>query len=119
VTATAFDRPPRVVLNCQACGAIDRQSIAAARGLGWRIWDGQTMGGKDQSVRLCPRCMAGEKPAIVGGGWDATCDTCDALMSEDEDQDTDEITEDDAESWCSNHICDSEGRTVPPHGKAT
>ncbi len=118
MTATVFERPPMVALKCQSCGQIDNtMSIAEARGLGWRIWDGQTMGGKDSSVRICPRCMGGTRPDDTDGGWDATCDTCDACMSTDEALSPAEITEDDAEAWCSTHVCDADTRTIAPRRK--
>lgn len=30
---------------------------SAARAKGWHIWRGQTMGGKDQEVHLCHKCV--------------------------------------------------------------
>lgn len=33
----------------------DTENVARARG--WHLWKGQTMGGRDQEVTLCPVCV--------------------------------------------------------------
>ena len=35
-----------------------------ARASGWVIWSGQTMGGQDQEVRLCDKCVEASRRMI-------------------------------------------------------
>jgi hypothetical protein len=42
--------------TCGACSATARLSDEALRVLGWRVFDGPSVTGKELHVRLCPAC---------------------------------------------------------------
>ena len=114
-------------LRCQTCRVTARQTVNAARGLGWRIWDGTTLGGSVQSVRFCPRCCGNgpDEDDAKPSGWDAVCHTCDERFSESWDTDEPDeggsvYTKDDARRWERDHQCETDVELIDPaRGKSS
>lgn len=95
---------------------------SAARIAGWRIWTGETQGGKSTEFTFCPACAGTASPERLAEiqGWDAECETCGAVMSEEFDADDDEapITEKQARDWDMDHQCEPEVIIHRPKWKA-
>lgn len=109
---------------CQFCRARyekqNRDAISvesAARAVGWIVWEGHTMGGKEQRVVFCP-VHAGRVPLESDENgepkWDAVCHTCDWRASEDDCYDSEPFTEEDAKAWQADHRCEPDVELVRP-----
>ncbi|GAA2990411.1 hypothetical protein GCM10017559_08030 [Streptosporangium longisporum] len=69
-----------------------------------------------QGDRVCTACAERHDPTVLTPPWDATCDTCDASMSEEDGDDSG--SEDDAKFWQDNHKCEPSVRLIPPRPAA-
>lgn len=104
-------------MHCQNSTLSDE---TAARVLGWRVWSGTTMGGKQKRDVVCPVCAGtGEPEPEPGPSWDVMCTTCGW-------QYTDEgpilageelANARDAESAAYDHECEQAFRFKSPDGK--
>lgn len=105
-------------------------TLPSLRMLGWRIWDGATIGGGAASVTLCPSCT-GRAPTssdeadtgvpTAPFGWNASCDTCHSSLWDDEGTDgmgSAGWTRDDASDWMLSHECEPDTRLIRPHAEA-
>lgn len=122
MTALMTEKPP--LLNCQNCpvsylkpeGDLSMSDGDAARAVGWTVWEGTTIGGRQEKRVFCPRCAGRtEDPdGLDEPRWDAVCDTCDARASEDDEYEDGPFTEEDARSWKDDHECEPWVRLVSP-----
>src|SRR4029077_1222223 len=91
-------------------------SDAVARSIGWRWYDGPTLGGGHLSDVVCPIC-AGLTTAADSERWNVVCLTCDFNYEEDRHPDDvdDALTEPkDAVSVGRDHECEPESRIISP-----
>lgn len=83
------------------------------RAIGWMVWEGQTLGGGALEVRYCPT-HAGrteEDAEAQETGFDARCHTCGEDASDEADF---EGTEEAAEGWAEEHVCESDVSVIRP-----
>lgn len=101
---------------CQSCGKRyvlkERGQISeesAARAIGWSIWEGKTLGGKQQRRVYCPfdagRVDLPEREIAKLTTWDAKCNTCDSTASEEWFEDL-PLSQEDVKNWKSDHRCE-------------
>lgn len=114
MTAATVEITNKAVI-CQECRARyqkpDRDLISpesSARAVGWVVWEGRTIGGREERRVFCP-LHAGREPvdeAALVPKWDAVCRTCDAQASEEDGYDSEPFTEEDASNWRMDHRCE-------------
>lgn len=109
------------MLRCSNCGTTNGSSREVAEfGLGWRFWSGQTVGGKEQEVSLCPTCSGcTPEPEAGDPGWSARCRTCDWDWLDDFD-DT-RLSEAEARELARDHRCEpwTEAYEIQPRKPAS
>lgn len=97
--------------ECQAKGCKKyrpaNMTDSDVRAIGWMVWEGQTLGGGSQEVRFCPTHAGRTEEAAEAqeAGFDAHCHTCGDEASDDSDFDG---TEEEAEGWMEEHVCESD-----------
>ena len=103
-----------VTAKCTSCGATTNAAVDVARAAGWRIWDGQSVTGKDIQARVCPVCAGGrdgEEPPKAEA-WRVGCRTCDWEFEDEYNEGP--LTEKDARSMASDHECEPDTWVKPP-----
>lgn len=90
-------------LHCQHCA--NTISAGRARAAGWRVWEGQTIGGRHERRVICWACF-GPSVAEPAESWDAECRTCGARASHEFEDDDLPLSKQDAEEWRLDHQCD-------------
>jgi hypothetical protein len=92
------------------------QADSEARIAGWIIWRGTTRSGAQSTGIYCPthsnRAAENDGDVDEETGWDAECDTC--MTNAATDDPAFDGTEQAAEEWADDHICESHTRTLPP-----
>ena len=88
-----------------------------ARALGWMVWEGRTLTGKESRVSFCPVHAGRTEEAAEAQetGYDAECFTCNERASEEPDF---EGTEAAAEGWMEEHACEPDVSLIRPKVKA-
>src|SRR5882757_7530924 len=90
--------------NCTERG-LGMSEVAGARAVGWTVWEGRTMGGREERRVFCTRC-AGRTPEPETDDepkWDARCNTCDWAASSQAEYADEPFTEADARAWKFGH----------------
>lgn len=110
-----LDAGEKRVLTCQSCGHARESTALSARASGWRVYNGESVTGKDLSVVLCDACATGQIPVYV-----AACLTCGASSDEGAKPEDPPFTKADAEAWESEHDCEpvieiSRDTSATPH----
>lgn len=96
------------------------EADSEARTAGWTIWAGTTQNGADSTAIYCPTHAGKHSEPGVGelvedewdAEWDAECDTC--MTNAATDDPGFDGTEQAAEEWADDHVCESITRTLPP-----
>lgn len=120
------------VLRCQRCRTVYRRpegaqfmsDAAAARAVGWTVWEGQTIGGREDRRVFCEACAGrtditdqaqAEAAQVLAKAttWDAKCNTCDATATEEWAEDL-PLSEKDVKNWKSDHQCEPWVELVKP-----
>lgn len=87
-----------------------------ARTAGWSIWSGTTRSGAPSFAVFCPlhngHVAETDDDEDKETGWDAECDTC--MTNAATDDPSFDGTEQAAEEWADDHVCESITRTLPP-----
>jgi hypothetical protein len=128
MTDTTPTKPPdlhRFGCMTKGCGSArtssrnltSAQADSEARTAGWTIWSGTTRSGADSIATYCPSHSSKTQindpdGEILETGWDAECDTC--MVNAATDDPAFDGTEQAAEEWADDHVCESITRTLPP-----
>lgn len=107
-------------LSCLHCAATINRDETAARVLGWRVWEGVTLGGQQKRDVVCPTCAGTAEPvAEAGPSWDVECTTCEWSFSDGGPIDPGEEIPDakTAETVGYEHRCEKQLRYKSPAGK--
>lgn len=103
--------------QCQAQGCRKfrpaNMTDSDARAIGWMVWEGATLGGSTTSVRYCPTHAGRTEDAAEAQeiGFDARCYTCGDEATDETDF---EGTEEAAEGWMEEHVCESDVSLIRP-----
>lgn len=98
-------------LQCKHCSRSTPMNETNARVNGWRIWRGETQGGKPAEDVVCPWCAGtNEQPPP---NWRVGCNTCD-WEYEDEDGDDEPLDETSARYLADHHECEPDTWVKPP-----
>lgn len=112
-------------IRCQRCrttyrkpeGAQHMSDAAAARAVGWTVWEGQTIGGREDRRVFCVICAGRtditDQALAKATTWDAKCNTCDATATEEWAEDL-PLSEEDVKRWKSDHQCEPWVELVKP-----
>lgn len=112
-------------IRCQKCRTTYRKpehaqrmsDAAAARAVGWTVWDGQTIGGRQDRRVFCVICAGRtevtDQALAKATTWDAKCNTCDATATEEWAEDL-PLSEDQVKEWKSDHRCEPWVELVKP-----
>jgi hypothetical protein len=111
-------------ITCQGCKRTCQRQLSdeMARAVGWRIWDGETLGGKEVSVRLCPVCAGTATPdqEVELLSYAAGCHTCGADMADESREKPGHVfTQEEAEEWRDYHRCEADTYITKPPGVAS
>lgn len=97
------------VIACQMCRHTFTGTESEARAVRWTVWTGTTMSGREVRVVYCHR-HTDENGDAVESGFDAECFTCGEKASDGEF----DGTEEDAEAWMDDHVCEPDMRLIKP-----
>lgn len=97
------------VIQCKHCPRTTRLTEAGARSIGWRMFTGISITGKQLEDVACPSCSGRGDHESTPPSWDVMCRTCGWQFS-------DEMYEDDppllsaweAEQVAGDHHCDTD-----------
>lgn len=105
-------KPP---LQCKHCPTKTHSTEDVARHIGWRIWRGTTIGGKDAEDVVCPVCAGNaEPPEKEAPGWRVRCNTCD--WEREDEYDEGPLTPKEAKYMARDHECEPQVEIAPPTG---
>lgn len=72
-----------VVISCQHCPNKTRLTEAGARSIGWRMYSGPSVTGKELSDVACPNCSGRGHIDPLPPSWDIRCSICHWIASDD------------------------------------